>query len=100
MLTISFSRETSAEMPRRTWSRICGLTQRTITSASRETSPFSPPRTPYDLTSSCTRSGRRALTKICSDRAAFVFRRPLSNASPMLPAPMNPSVLSVTIPSE
>src|SRR5207245_10968969 len=49
------------------------------------------------LTRSCTRSGRRALTRICSGRAAFVFSRPLSRASPMLPAPMKPSVLSVTM---
>src|SRR5207253_903097 len=45
-LTISFSRETSPPMSRRTWSRICGLTASTITSAWRATSEFVPPRTP------------------------------------------------------
>ena len=45
-LTISLSRETSAEMPRRTWSRICGLTASTTTSLSLATSELEPPRTP------------------------------------------------------
>ena len=44
--TTSFSREMSGEMPRSTWSRICGFTQSTTTSLSRAASGLVPPRTP------------------------------------------------------
>src|SRR5215470_18264890 len=44
------------------------------------------------------RSRLLALTTICAGAAAFVAMSPFTSASPMLPAPMKPSFLSVTMP--
>src|SRR3972149_6459089 len=89
-----FPRAASCEIPARTDGRTCGFTATTTVSQSRSSSSTErATATPNRRRSSSPRPGAASNTTTCSGERSFAESRPRIIASPMFPAPRNPSAM-------
>src|SRR5512140_2112393 len=89
-----FPRAASREFPERTDDRTCGFTATTtVSQAPSRSSTERAATTPNRRRSSSPRPGAASYTTTCSGERSFAESKPRIIASPMFPAPRNPSVM-------
>src|SRR5512140_815052 len=94
METNVFPRAASREIPERTDDKTCGLTATTTVSQARSRSSTErAATTPNRRCSSSPRPGAASYTTTCSGERSFAESNPRIIASPMFPAPRNPSAM-------